>query len=128
LFWLSAVPPLSARLTANRCVGIDVYCNDTTDQATYHLIASFDLKRRALLYGDPTMTDELARAGFVMTVTGALAWIDDSPGSTQVNAWDAQGKRTLDSSPRRSDISGLVASGTTVSWLNGGQHRSAVLR
>jgi hypothetical protein len=45
---------LTARLASERYIGIDVYCDDTELQITTHRIESFDLRRRKLLYGDPS--------------------------------------------------------------------------
>jgi hypothetical protein len=122
---------LTVRLAAERYVGIDVYCDDSELQITTHQIESFDLRRRKLLYGDPSTPDDSARTGFVMTESGALAWVDDFPGgSTQLQVWDRRSNRnfdfrTLDTAAQPSQIAGLRASGSTISWLHGGKRRTA---
>ena len=122
---------LTVRLASERYIGIDVYCDDSELQITTHLIESFDLRRRRLLYGDPSTPDDSARSGFVMTTAGALAWVDDfQGGSTQVQVWDRRSNRnfdfrTVDSVTQPSQISGLRVSGSTISWLHGGKRRTA---
>jgi hypothetical protein len=73
-----------------------------------------------------TVDGEVAAHGrLVLTAHGALAWTEDSTLGVAVQAFDGSGKRTLDDGAVAPGS--LRLAGSTASWTNGGEQRTATL-
>jgi hypothetical protein len=133
-------PLRTVRLSSHRYVGIDIRCVDTTIGTTDDTLRSFDVLRRKGLYGADKNGDapglEGVRKGFVMTTTGAFAWIQDFDTHSDVIACDRRSpcndglgnpSKGLDQKRHAKTLGGLRSSGKTVSWRDGSKRRSAKL-
>jgi hypothetical protein len=116
-----------------RFVGLDIHCADDLDINPEELV-SFDVKRRARIYGSEQAGLEDVR-GAVFAPGGAFAYLEDFGSVTDVIACDARTdcrssnatpNRVLDHAPKGT-IGGLAIHGTTVLWRHGTAHRKARL-
>ena len=81
-----------------------------------------DLRKRKTVHVD----GEVVKDGrLVLTTGGALAWTQGSSQGVAVRAFDASGARTLDDGAIAPGS--LRLQGSTVSWTNAGEQRSATL-
>ncbi len=123
----------ATRAAGGRYAGIDIHCIDNDLSLDYHVISSWDIRRRTLAHGFPDEGDDNARTGFVLAENGAIAWIDDNQPGAVVYADDTladrkdQGSRVLDHASKSAAITRLSVKGNRVSWRHNGRLHSALL-